>query len=1019
MSKSKKANTRIRVLTSLFVPEAATELPEPVAAALRSHVANTLVAEVHILTESDAADVTRLISAVADAGKFTVLRRENRPSFAEIFAYASELFERDSAPIAIMNADVSFAAKDDIVRASTALEAASRRFGKAVLALTRHDRVDGAWKLALRQSDGLPNTLSADCWVLSGPIGLPEADFYCLGHMNCDLMVGYDLVSAGYQVFNPCLDVRVVHHEKEGKDVVFYASSNEQEDNHERFLQHTFARCNEPFVTYGFNWLRADWISAGNTPSPISSRRKKIYALLPKHDALDIAAEILSLEVFARHQQRDLVLLCEEKATRPNPFMPPLFAKSRFVYLQSTAGSLDDFVKGVLRRGLENAETVGVSVNSAFCREEIAKVADAMVVDLRTTRSAKAHGIPVTTGKDAPYWLNKRHGITGGLPGLEPRESACTLITSLFRSEAYIEKFLSNCSSIYAYDEKVDHLIFVSDLSQAASASLASHIARHPNSFALWHRRDPGLYACWNKGLRMSCTWYVSNANVDDLRDPLQIWKLIDGLEQRSDLCVAASALVPFEDHAKAEVETLDKSRPWYADQAGDFTYENLARVSDGADGIKHLDPHNLPHCMPVWRRSLHDEHGYFDEERYGTFADWAFWLHVFRRGGRGHLLPESLSFYFVNPASHNRRGEKLARWHHRIEQEHLESFCLRLNGQHVVGKHAKRPSWQKVEKAGGEVAPQLDLHGRDYAYGQHRNSFNTIIGHLEPLHKGEDGVLFLPFIERYFVWGDADGEASSENPRPIDRNWVGILHSPFDAPPWFEPSISPENIFRTPLWQDSLPRCRGLITLSKDLEEDLRLYYPDLPTHSLLHPTSFEGKKFDMDAYLRRPRVVQAGDWLRKLQAIYQLETPNHEKVMLFKLWTRAFMEREVKAIGDFRNESVEEKEFVSNEEYDDLLSSSVVLCLLYASAANNLVLECLVRNTPIIINPLPSVIEYLGQDYPFYARDIIQARALLENTNAIIECSKYMKSHISRLHLSYKSFQESLAHSQLYSSL
>jgi hypothetical protein len=1016
MSKSKKANRSIRVLTSLFVPEAATDLPEPIAAALRSHVANTLVAEVHILTESNATDVTRLISAVADAGKFTVLRRKNRPSFAEIFAYASELFERNSAPIAIMNADVSFAAKDDIVRASTALEAASRRFGKAVLALTRHDRVDGEWKLALRQSDGLPNTLSADCWVLSGPIDLPEADFYCLGHMNCDLMIGYDLVSAGYQVFNPCLDVRVVHHEKEGKDVDFYASANEHEDNHERFLLHTFARCNEPFVAYGFNWLRADWISAGNMPSPISSRRKKIYVLLPSHDALGIAVEILSLEIFAQHQQCDLVLLHEENAPELHHHIQPLFAKSRFVYLQSTAGSLDEFVKGVLKRGLENAGSVGVSSNSAFCREEIAKVADVMVVDSRTTRNAKAHGIPVTTGKDARYWLNKRHGITGSPPGLEARESTCTLITSLFRSEAYIDKFLRNSSSIYGYDEKVDHLFFVSDLSQAAASSLASHLSRHPNSFALWNRRDPGLYACWNKGLRMSCTWYVSNANVDDLRDPLQIWKLIDVLEQRSDLCVAASALVPFEDHAKAEVETLDKSKPWYTDQAGDFTYEHLARVSDDADGIKHLEPHNLPHCMPVWRRSLHDKHGYFDEERYGTFADWAFWLHVFRRGGKGNLLPESLSFYFVNPASHNRRGEQLAQWHHRIEQEHLESFCLRLNNQHVVGKHANRPAWQKVEKAEGEVAPKLDLHGRDYAYGQHRNSFNTIIEHLEPLHKGEDGVLFLPFIERYFVWGDADGEASSENPRPIDRDWIGILHSPFDAPLWFEPNISPENIFRTPLWQNSFPRCRGLITLSKDLGDDLRLQYPDLPMHSLLHPTAFEGKQFDMQAYLQRPRVVQAGDWLRKLQAIYQLEAPNHEKVMLIKLWTHAFMEREIAAIGDFRNNSVVEKQFVSNEDYDELLSSSVVLCLLYASAANNLVLECLVRHTPIMITPLPSVVEYLGRTYPLYVRDVYEAERKLTDESLIAESSAYLRHRCVAMDLSYERFASDLAMSHFY---
>jgi hypothetical protein len=310
-------------------------------------------------------------------------------------------------------------------------------------------------------------------------------------------------------------------------------------------------------------------------------------------------------------------------------------------------------------------------------------------------------------------------------------------------------------------------------------------------------------------------------------------------------------------------------------------------------------------------------------------------------------------------------------------------------------------------------------LHGREYAYGQHRNSFNTIIEHLEPLHRGDDGVLFLPFIERYFVWGDADGEANSQNPRPLDRDWIGILHSPFDAPPWFEPKVSPENIFRTPLWEQSFHRCRGLITLSKDLEDDLRLHYPDLPTHSLLHPTNVEGKRFDMESYLARPRVIQAGDWLRKLQAIYQLHAPRHEKIFLFKLWTHAFLDREIEAVGDFRNGSVEEREFLTNEEYDDLLASSVVLCLLYASAANNLVLECLVRHTPIIINPLPSVVEYLGPDYPLYACDVYEAERVLTNAPLISETSDYLRVRCASIDLSYQCFAADLALSNLYNSI
>lgn len=61
-----------------------------------------------------------------------------------------------------------------------------------------------------------------------------------------------------------------------------------------------------------------------------------------------------------------------------------------------------------------------------------------------------------------------------------------------------------------------------------------------------------------------------------------------------------------------------------------------------------------------------------------------------------------------------------------------------------------------------------------------------------------------------------------------------------------------------------------------------------------------------------------------------------------------------------------------VDNDEYDSLLNSSVIFLHLIDAAAVNTLIECIVRNTPIIINKLPAVVEYLGPDYPLYYEDI-----------------------------------------------
>lgn len=61
-----------------------------------------------------------------------------------------------------------------------------------------------------------------------------------------------------------------------------------------------------------------------------------------------------------------------------------------------------------------------------------------------------------------------------------------------------------------------------------------------------------------------------------------------------------------------------------------------------------------------------------------------------------------------------------------------------------------------------------------------------------------------------------------------------------------------------------------------------------------------------------------------------------------------------------------------LSNDDYDKLLSSSVVFLKLEDAAAVNTIIECIIRNTPIIVNRLPATVEYLGADYPLFYNHI-----------------------------------------------
>ena len=64
----------------------------------------------------------------------------------------------------------------------------------------------------------------------------------------------------------------------------------------------------------------------------------------------------------------------------------------------------------------------------------------------------------------------------------------------------------------------------------------------------------------------------------------------------------------------------------------------------------------------------------------------------------------------------------------------------------------------------------------------------------------------------------------------------------------------------------------------------------------------------------------------------------------------------------------SVKFIDHLDNNDYDVLLSQNIVFLDLYDTSANNAVIECIARGTPLLINRHPATIEYLGEKYPFY---------------------------------------------------
>ena len=73
----------------------------------------------------------------------------------------------------------------------------------------------------------------------------------------------------------------------------------------------------------------------------------------------------------------------------------------------------------------------------------------------------------------------------------------------------------------------------------------------------------------------------------------------------------------------------------------------------------------------------------------------------------------------------------------------------------------------------------------------------------------------------------------------------------------------------------------------------------------------------------------------------------------------------------------------YLDNNDYDELLNKNIVFINLVDASAVNTVIECVVRNTPIIVNKLPALVEILGDKYPLFYDNVDDVNFLLDMTH------------------------------------
>jgi hypothetical protein len=169
-----------------------------------------------------------------------------------------------------------------------------------------------------------------------------------------------------------------------------------------------------------------------------------------------------------------------------------------------------------------------------------------------------------------------------------------------------------------------------------------------------------GIYETWNLLIKSGSSPIITNLNADDLRLPHSICRMAQELSGSScaglygDFFLSQNPLV---------------STPTIA------TLSFVSSLPDSFNRDLVLKSRNYMHCSPVWKRTLHDRVGFFDES-FLSSGDTEFWLRSIRMGERFSKVELVTTVYLHNDEGLSSSIESKGRveWQ-RAREMHLSKY--------------------------------------------------------------------------------------------------------------------------------------------------------------------------------------------------------------------------------------------------------------------------------------------------------------------------------------------------------
>lgn len=236
----------------------------------------------------------------------------------------------------------------------------------------------------------------------------------------------------------------------------------------------------------------------------------------------------------------------------------------------------------------------------------------------------------------------------------------CSSFCSFFKGEKFIQGYIQNMLEQSIFNEI--EFIFLDCASPENEAQYIKPICQKYENVKYYRlEKDPGLYAGWNIAIKQSSSDIITNWNIDDRKSKNSFEILLNELEKNPDLDMVYG--LTFVSNTPNETYELNNKQQLF--KCEDHSFHQLIK-------------HNSPHCMPMWRKSIHNKCGYFNE-KYQSISDAEMWLRLCSVNGIIKKINHPIGLYYWNPNGRS-TDEKFSDQNHKDLQEAKINILTNMN---------------------------------------------------------------------------------------------------------------------------------------------------------------------------------------------------------------------------------------------------------------------------------------------------------------------------------------------------